>query len=73
MADPMVEIWALDEVQFQQYGSRCRMWIPPEVKDPVSLHHPARKQVGYFGPVRLSDGRFHYHREPGRGSVKNFV
>lgn len=66
MTDPTVEVWALDEVHFQQHGSRCRMWIPPEVRDPVSLHHPTRKQVGYFGAVRLSDGRFHYQREAGR-------
>ena len=66
MADPDVELWALDEVHFQQHGSRCRMWVPPEVRDPVSLHHPTRKQIGYFGAVRLSDGRFHYRREPER-------
>jgi hypothetical protein len=66
MADPQVELWALDEVHFQQHGSRCRMWVPPEVCDPVSQHHPTRKQVGYFGAVRLSDGRFHYRQETGR-------
>ncbi len=33
------------------------MWIPPEVKDPVVLHHPTRKSVGYFGAVRLRDGK----------------
>jgi transposase len=63
MADPQVELWALDEVHFQQHGSRCRMWVPPEVRDPVTQHHPTRKQVGYFGAVRLSDGRFCYQRE----------
>ena len=46
----------MDEVHFQQYGSRCRMWVPPEVKDPVLQHHPTRKSVGYFGAVRLRDG-----------------
>ncbi len=66
MSDPGVELWALDEVHFQQHGSRCRMWVPPEVRDPVSLHHPTRKQIGYFGAVRLCDGRFHYRREPER-------
>lgn len=66
MADPEVELWSLDEVHFQQHGSRCRMWVPPEVRDPVSAHHPTRKQVGYFGAVRLSDGKFHYQRETGR-------
>jgi len=39
------------------------MWIPPECKDPVVLHHPTRKSVGYFGAVRLGDGKFVYLRE----------
>lgn len=63
MADPTVDLWAIDEVHFQQHGSRCRMWIPPETKDPVLLHHPTRRSVGYFGAVRLRDGRFFFHRE----------
>jgi transposase len=54
----------MDEVHFQQYGSRCRMWVPPEEKDPVLLHHPTRKSVGYFGAVRLRDGKFVAAREP---------
>jgi len=39
------------------------MWIPPETKDPVLLHAPTRRSVGYFAAVRLRDGRFHYCRE----------
>lgn len=39
------------------------MWIPPETKDPVLLHHPTRKSVGYFGAVRLRDGKFVFQRE----------
>jgi transposase len=53
----------MDEVHFQQHGSRCRMWVPPETKDPVLLHHPTRKSVGYFGAVRIRDGRFFFRRE----------
>ena len=53
----------MDEVHFQQYGSRCRMWVPPETKDPVLLHHPTRRSVGYFGAVRLRDGKFFFRRE----------
>jgi len=53
----------MDEVRFQQHGSRCRMWIPPEIRDPVLLHYPTRKSVGYWGAVRLRDGRFVYRRE----------
>ncbi len=53
----------MDEVHFQQHGSRCRMWVPSEIKDPILLHHPTRKSVGYFGAVRLRDGRFFFRRE----------
>jgi transposase len=56
----------MDEVHFQQHGSRCRMWVPPEVKDPVLLHHPTRQSVGYFGAVRLRDGKFVFSREMNR-------
>ena len=58
-----IDIWAIDEVHFQQYGSRCRMWIPPEETDPILQHHPGRKSVGYFGAVRIRDGKFVYRRE----------
>ena len=58
-----VDIWSLDEVHFQQYGSRCRMWVPPEVKEPILLHHPTRESVGFFGAVRLRDGKFVFQRE----------
>lgn len=48
----------MDEVHFQQYGSSCRMWIPPETRNPVLVHHPTRKSIGYFGAVRVRDGKF---------------
>jgi len=63
MEDPAVDLWAIDEVHFQQHGSRCRMWIPPETKKPILLHHPTRRSVGYYGAVRLRDGKFFFHRE----------
>lgn len=63
MSDTDVDLWATDEVHFQQHGSRCRMWIPPEVKDPVLLHAPTRRSVGYFAAVRIRDGRFQYRQE----------
>jgi transposase len=47
----------MDEVHFQQHGSRCRMWVPPEVTDPICLHAPTRKSISYFGAVRLKDGK----------------
>lgn len=63
MEDATVDLWAIDEVHFQQHGSRCRMWIPPETKKPILLHHPTRRSVGYYGAVRLRDGKFFFHRE----------
>ena len=62
----------MDEVHFQQYGSRCRMWVPPETKDPVLLHHPTRKGIGYFGAVNIKDGRFVYKREDERFNGQTF-
>jgi len=72
MEDPTVDLWATDEVHFQQHGSRCRMWIPPETKDPVLLHAPTRRSVGYFGAVRLRDGRFQFRRETDKFTGETF-
>lgn len=41
------------------------MWIPSETKDPVLLH-PTRRSFGYFGAVRLRNGRLVYRRDTGR-------
>ena len=70
--DPGVDVWALDECHFQQHGSSCRMWIPPEVNDPVVLRKPTRKSVGYYGAVRLRDGKFLYSREEDRFNAETF-
>ena len=67
-----IDLWALDEVHFQQHGSRCRMWIPPEDKDPVLLHCPTRKSVGFFGAVRIRDGKFTYWREENTFNAETF-
>ncbi len=72
MKDDTVDLWALDEVHFQQQGSRCRMWVPPETRDPVVYHHPTRKSVGYFAAVRLRDGKFLFRRESGRFNGESF-
>jgi transposase len=48
----------MDECHFQQHGTRCRMWIPPELKDPIVFHEPTRKSKAYFGGVRINDGLF---------------
>lgn len=72
LADDAVDLWALDEVHFQQQGSRCRMWVPPETRDPIVYHHPTRQSVGYFAAVRLRDGQFLYQRETGRFNGESF-
>jgi hypothetical protein len=73
MKNAEIDLWATDEVHFQQHGSRCRMWVPPETKDPVLLHHPTRRSVGYFGAVRLRDGKFWFSRETGRFNALTFL
>lgn len=55
MAD--VEVWFEDECHFEQHGSRCIMWVPPEVRDPVLAHAPTRRAVGVFGAVNARNGR----------------
>lgn len=71
-ADESVDLWALDEVHFCQHGSRCRMRVPSEDRDPICLHHPTRKSIGYFGAVRLGDGEFASRREDGRFEGASF-
>jgi transposase len=56
----------MDEVHFQQHGSRCRMWVPPEVRDPICVHAPTRKSISYFGAVRLRDGKLCASKPEGR-------
>ncbi|HSV42584.1 MAG TPA: hypothetical protein VLH13_04150 [Methanomassiliicoccales archaeon] len=58
MSDPDLDVWFLDEVLFHLHGSSCRMWVPPENKQPQMLFHPTRKSIGLFGAVRPRDGRF---------------
>lgn len=70
--DGAVDLWACDEVHFQQHGSRCTMWVPPEDTNPILLHHPTRKSVGYFGAVRLRDGKFVFHMHPGNFDGESF-
>lgn len=72
IVNPKIDLWATDEVHFQQHGSRCRMWIAPEESDPVVLHEPTRKSVGYFGAVRLRDGKFVYRREENKFNADTF-
>ncbi len=48
------------------------MWVPPEVKEPILMHAPTREKVGYFGVVRLRDGKFIYAREEDRFNADSF-
>lgn len=48
------------------------MWVPPEEKTPILLHHPTRKSVGYFGAVNLRDGRVKVQREDGKFNADTF-
>lgn len=48
------------------------MWVPPEIKDPVLLHAPTRKSVGYFGAVRLRDGKLFTMREEHKFDGQSF-
>jgi len=48
------------------------MWVPPEERDPVLLHHPTRKSVGYFGAVRLRDGKLVFQREEEKFNAVTF-
>jgi len=70
--DKTVDLWAIDEVRFEQHGTVCRMWVPPEIKDPVLLHHPTRDGIRYFGAVRIRDGKFVYSREERRFNADTF-
>ena len=56
MNNERIDLWSLDECHFQQHGTRCRMWIPREDRDPIVLHAPTRKSVTLFGAVNLLTG-----------------
>jgi transposase len=60
-----IDLWSMDEVHFQQHGSRCRMWVPPEVQDPICQHAPTRKSISFFGAVCLRDGNLIMSRPEG--------
>lgn len=57
LKDERLDLWSLDECHFQQHGTRCRMWVPPETKDPVVLHAPTRKSLALFGAVNFRTGQ----------------
>jgi len=57
-------MWSLDECHFQQHGSRCVMWVPPEDKDPITLYAPTRKSTALFGTVNILTGKLVYMITP---------
>jgi transposase len=59
-----VDLWSLDECHFQQHGTRTRMWVAPEIRDPIQLHAPTRKSIACFGAVRLNGGQFVWATSP---------
>ena len=59
-----IDLWSLDECHFQQHGSCCAMWVPPENKDPITLHPPTRKSMALFGAVNVLSGKLMYMLEP---------
>jgi transposase len=56
-----LDLWFEDECHFQQQGSRCTMWVPPEDHDPVILHAPTRKSIAVFGAVCAENGKLVTH------------
>lgn len=48
------------------------MWIPPENNEPVLYHEPTRDKVGYFGAIRVRDGKLVYRRETGMFNAESF-
>lgn len=61
-----------DEVQFQQQGSSIKMWISKKKNDSVLPHASVKAKVGYFGAVRMKDGKFVYSREGVSFNAKTF-
>lgn len=47
------------------------MWIASEEKNPIVLQQPTRKGVGYFGAVRLRDGKFIFAYERGSFNARS--
>lgn len=58
-----LDLWFEDECHFQQHGSRCAMWIPPEDVDPVVFQAATRKKVGVFGAVSVTNGQLVVRKE----------
>jgi transposase len=49
------------------------MWVAPEIKDPVALLAPTRKNIGVFGAVSATDGKLVTRKEEGRFNALTFL
>jgi len=73
MQDDNVDLWAT------RRGALSAAWLalphvdPARNQGPVLLHAPTRKSVGYFGAVRLRDGRFVFRLETGKFNGPSFL
>ena len=72
MANDTVDLWALDEVHFQQQGSRCRMWVPPETKGTHCVSSSDAQERRLFCRRASADGQFLFRREAGRFNGETF-
>jgi hypothetical protein len=70
--NPNIDLWFEDECHFQQHGSRCRMWVPPEESDPIVLHAPTRKSIAVFGAVSSYNGRLVTQMEREKFNAESF-
>jgi len=59
-----VELWSQDECHFQRHGARCRVWVPPELRNLVVAHAPTRESIACCGAVSLRSGKFAHMVSP---------
>lgn len=65
-----MDLWALDEVRFE-HGSACRMWVPPEVKDPFCCIIRPGRALATLEPSASGTGSS-YSREDKRFNADTF-
>ena len=66
-----VDLWA-PKSTFNRMARAAGCGFRPRFKDPVLWHARTRKRVGYFGAVRLRDGRFVFRAEMGKCNGASF-
>jgi len=63
MADPTVDCGRPTRCIFSNMGRAAGCGFRRRPKIRFCCIHPTRRSVGYFGAVRLRDGKFFFHRE----------